>query len=121
MLAQARFFFVPRGIGPLSPPMPLLPIELSSSSGRVVRTRALLDTGANISVLPYQPGLQLGCIWERQTEALTIIGAVHSEARSLVLTARIAEFPEIELSFAWVQSDNVPLILGQINFFTPST
>jgi len=31
--------------------------------------------------------------------------------------AEIGDFPPVRLAFAWSRSDNVPLILGQMNFF----
>jgi hypothetical protein len=40
------------------------------------------------------------------------------EARGLVLSATVAEFPPVLLAFAWTQSSEAPLILGHMNFFT---
>jgi hypothetical protein len=31
--------------------------------------------------------------------------------------AEIGAFPPVRLAFAWSRSDDVPLILGQVNFF----
>jgi len=39
------------------------------------------------------------------------------EARALLTEARIEGFPPIRLAFAWTRSDEVPLLLGQVNFF----
>jgi len=39
------------------------------------------------------------------------------EARGLILSARVGQFTPVRLAFAWTQSNDVPLILGQINFF----
>jgi hypothetical protein len=39
------------------------------------------------------------------------------EARALLLSARVAEFPMVRLVFAWAHTDEVPLLLGQVNFF----
>jgi len=38
-------------------------------------------------------------------------------ARGIVLSAIIAPFSAVRLAFAWTQSDNVRLLLGQANFF----
>jgi len=35
----------------------------------------------------------------------------------LALKATIGDFKPVRLAFAWVKSDNIPLILGQTNFF----
>jgi hypothetical protein len=48
--------------------------------------------------LPYQLGIEIGAIWEEQTTPLQLTGNLAQfEARVIVL--------------------NVPLILGQVNFF----
>jgi hypothetical protein len=39
------------------------------------------------------------------------------EARVLVLSLKVADFEPIKSVFAWTQATNVPLILGQVNFF----
>jgi hypothetical protein len=39
------------------------------------------------------------------------------EARGLVLSATVAEFPSVLLAFAWTKSSEAPLILGHTNFF----
>ena len=41
----------------------------------------------------------------------------HVEARGLVVMANVADFAPVRLVFAWAMSDQVPLILGQANFF----
>jgi hypothetical protein len=35
----------------------------------------------------------------------------------LVVDGVVDTFPSVQLVFAWVQSDTVPIILGQTNFF----
>lgn len=39
------------------------------------------------------------------------------EAQALLLTAQVAEFSPVRLAFAWTRADDVPLLLGQVNFF----
>ncbi len=39
------------------------------------------------------------------------------EARGLVVSVMIDDFPSVRLAFAWAESNDVPLILGQVNFF----
>lgn len=39
------------------------------------------------------------------------------EARGLVMSATIGQFPPVDLAFAWVQTNDVPLLLGQMNLF----
>ncbi len=96
---------------------PYLPITLVHQQQSVVTT-GLLDTGASINVLPYSIGVELGYKWERQTTALTLTGNLAQyEARAVVVQAIIGQFAPVQLVFAWTQATNVPLILGQVNFF----
>jgi hypothetical protein len=78
----------------------------------------LLDTGADVNVLPYRLGLELGGIWDDQQTALQLSGNLANyEARGIILRATVAHFPETRLAFAWTRAEDVPLILGQVNFF----
>jgi hypothetical protein len=97
--------------------MPYLPLVLSLD-GRSINTEGLLDTGASVNVLPYELGLQLGLIWEDETLSVLLAGNLaRFEARAVVIDAQVSSFPIVNLAFAWTQSPNVPLILGQANFF----
>ncbi len=118
MLDGKRFPFIEHtnSLG-LSRTLSYLPITLTYTS-RSVEAMALLDTGASVNVLPYEIGLQLGAVWEEQTVPIQLSGNLaRMEARGLVLSATVAEFPSILLAFAWTESREVPLILGHMNFF----
>ncbi len=39
------------------------------------------------------------------------------EARVLVVSAVVANFPSVRLAFAWTKTDTMPILLGQVNFF----
>lgn len=83
-----------------------------------VISSALLDTGASVNVLPYLTGVELGYEWERQTTALSLTGNLAQyEARVVLAQAIVGQFEPVQLVFAWTQATNVPLILGQVNFF----
>jgi hypothetical protein len=97
--------------------MPYLPLTLSLSN-RSVNAEGLLDTGASVNVLPYQLGLQLGLIWENENLAVILArNLARFEARAVVVNAQVSSFPIVSLAFAWTQTPDVPLILGQANFF----
>ena len=103
--------------GPLSL-MPFLPLrlELPPNSIAVI---GLLDMASAVNVLPYDLGIQLGAVWLQQTTTVQLTGNLASvPARGLLATATIGRFPPVRLAFAWTQTNNVPLILGQLNFFT---
>lgn len=96
---------------------PYLPLTLSFQ-GRSLETTGFLDTGAAVNVLPYPVGLELGAIWLQQTIPLQLTGNLaHYEARLLLVMATVASFKPVRLAFAWTQADQVPLLLGQTNFF----
>ncbi len=97
--------------------MPYLPLKLSLT-GQSLNTEGLLDTGASVNVLPYELGLQLGLIWEDETLSVLLAGNLaRFEARAIVVDAQVSSFPSVNLAFAWTKAPNVPLILGQANFF----
>lgn len=96
---------------------PCLPLTLIYQQSSVVAS-ALLDTGASVNVLPYSVGIELGYLWERQTTALSLTGNLAQyEARVVLIQAVVGQFNPVQLVFAWTQATNVPLILGQVNFF----
>ena len=97
--------------------LPTIPITLSHA-GFSVFANALLDTGSAVNLLPYDIGLQLGVIWEEQTVRLPLAGNLaRVEARGVFVLVQIGNLEPVRLAFAWAQSSQVPLILGQTNFF----
>jgi Aspartyl protease len=97
--------------------LPRLPLtlNLNNSSVEVV---GLVDSGATINVLPFSVGQQLGATWDSQKAVIRLAGNMaNSFAQPIVLKTKIGEFPLVNLAFAWVSHDNVPVILGQTNFF----
>ncbi len=89
-----------------------------SSLGQSVEVSGLVDSGSMVNVLPYQVGLELGAVWERQTTSVQLTGNLaQHEARALLITATIGEFSPAQLVFAWTQASEAPLLLGQVNFF----
>jgi hypothetical protein len=96
---------------------PHLPVALAHD-GRTFRESGLLDTGADVNVLPYLIGIELGGVWNEQPPLTGLSGNLTNyAARALVLTAVIEPFEPVELVFAWTQAEHVPLIFGQMNFF----
>ncbi|PAX55234.1 hypothetical protein [Brunnivagina elsteri] len=118
MLDGQRFQFTQRtdNLG-RSSTMPYLPLTLTSGSYSV-EVMALLDTGASVNVLPYEIGMQLGAIWENQTVSIPLSGNLaHHEAKGLIVSGTVASFSPVLLAFAWTQAQDVPVILGHMNFF----
>lgn len=118
MVDRVRFAFteVDPSLGALST-LPYLPVVLTYQN-QSLRVSGLLDTGSSVNVLPYEMGLRLGAVWERQRLSVPLGGNLSKfEARAVVMTANVEQFPPVDLAFAWTQDRNAPLILGHINFF----
>lgn len=63
-------------------------------------------------------GQQLGFDWSQQKHSVVLSGNLATvEARVVVVSAVVGSFPAVRLAFAWSQSDDVSVILGQVNFF----
>jgi hypothetical protein len=96
---------------------PLMPITLSVDD-HSVSANGLLDSRGAVNVLPYSIGLALGARWEDQRTHVHLTGNLgRVEARGLIVNAVVHDFAVVRLAFAWTQTDNVPLLLGQVNFF----
>jgi hypothetical protein len=118
MVKTQRFSFTEGydtfGVPDALPKLPLILTYRNSS----VDVSGLLDTGASVNVLPYSVGIQLGAIWEEQTTSVILAGNLAPvEARGLLVSAQIGSFEPVRLVFAWSLSDDVPLLLGRMNFF----
>ena len=97
--------------------MPYLPIALRRD-GRVVEVNGLVDSGSAANILPYSVGAQLGGVWERQRVTIDLGGVIRgAEARGLLVEAVVGGFAPVTLAFAWIRTDETPVILGQTNFF----
>lgn len=119
MFNSRRYPFQPKRdeIGVLAD-VPYLPLTLTYQN-RSVEVMGLLDTGASVNVLPYNVGVQLGAIWEEQRFSVTLAGNLASaETKGLLVLAKVGDFEPVQLAFAWTRVNNIPIILGRINFFT---
>ncbi len=97
--------------------LPRVPIVLRRE-GRTVETLGLVDSGATINVLPYEVGLQLGAAWEDSRAIIQLAGNLSNQpAIPFFVMVQVGDFAPIRLAFAWTRNQNVPLILGQTNFF----
>lgn len=118
MVERVRFAFteVDPSLGALST-LPYIPIVLTYQN-QSLRRSGLLDTGSSVNVLPYEIGLRLRAVWEQQRLSVPLGGNLSKfEARAVVMTANVEQFPPVDLAFAWTQDRNAPLILGHMNFF----
>ena len=96
---------------------PYLPIRLICNA-KSLNALGLLDTGATVNVLPYELGVELGLLWEEQKTAVKLTGNLGQvEARAVLLSVIVGKFDPVKLAFAWTKATNIPLLLGQVNFF----
>ncbi len=97
--------------------LPYLPITLSYQNNSA-ELSGILDTGASVNVLPYKVGKELGAVWENQAVKLSLTGNLAQfEACAIIVSAEIGQFSPVDLAFAWTRNENIPVILGQVNFF----
>ncbi len=99
--------------------LPLIEIALYHER-RKKTVSALVDSGAAMSVLPYDTGLELGLVWDKQTVPVDVGGVLkNTPAYGVLLQGEIPPLPPVTLAFAWVHrtSDEIRTILGQMNFF----
>ena len=103
-------------VGQMRSLAPVLPLTLIGQ--RSISVSGLVDSGAAVNVLPYTLGVQLGFDWDQQTQSVELSGNLASvEARVIVLSAVVGTFPPVRLAIAWARTDEVSIILGQVNFF----
>lgn len=96
---------------------PVLPIRLHAAD-MMREVTALVDSGADVNVLPWSVGLDLGLAWNPDKATIRVTGVPQgAAAMPVLLSADFGGHGPITLAFAWCQSDAVPLVLGQTNFF----
>lgn len=96
---------------------PLLPLQLTLGAS-TVSALGLVDSGADVNVLPRRVGAALGAQWDDRRATLRLGGALAGlAAQPLLVMAKIGEFAPVRLGFAWAPTEEVPLVLGQTNFF----
>ncbi len=99
--------------------LPLVDIALYHE-GHEITVPALVDSGATLSILPYDTGLELGLSWEEQTVPVDVGGVLKGiPAYGVLVRGELSPFPPVALVFAWVHhsSEEIRPILGQMNFF----
>lgn len=98
--------------------LPRLPLLLYRSDGSTIEALGLVDSGATINVLPYEIGINLGAVWDNNRAIIQLAGNLSQQsAMPFFVNVKIANYTPVRLAFAWVNKANVPLILGQTNFF----
>ena len=97
--------------------LPRIPLVLNHQN-RSLEVVGLVDSGATVNVLPYEVGLKLGAAWDEQKAVIQLAGNLGGQpATPLFATANVEGCGSARLAFAWARAENIPVILGQTNFF----
>ena len=97
--------------------VPLMPLRLHSG-GAWLDVEGLIDSGAAVSVLPFDIGVRLGLDWDAEPITVQLGGNLASQpAKAVMLEATVNGFAPVRLTFAWSKLTGVPILLGQTNFF----
>lgn len=99
---------------------PLLPVRLHLGAVEEA-VIGLVDSGAAVSVLPWSVGARLGADWDAAAPVVLTGNLAAVEARVLVCEGVVGTFAPRRLAFAWSRSDEVPVLLGQVNFLLAFT
>lgn len=97
--------------------LPFLPLTLFVGDQKV-NAAGLLDTGSTVNVLPFSVGQSLGMEWEKETTRVPLTGNLATvESVGVFVSAQVEDLAPVNLVFAWAKTDDIPMILGQTNFF----
>ncbi|MBE9062974.1 hypothetical protein [cf. Phormidesmis sp. LEGE 11477] len=97
--------------------LPRIPLILSHQN-RSIEVVGLVDSGATVNVLPYEVGLNLGATWNDRQAIIQLAGNLSRQpAIPFFAVAEVEGCGSVQLAFAWARSENIPVILGQTNFF----
>jgi hypothetical protein len=78
---------------------------------------ALIDSGAEVNVIPYKVGIGLGLSWDDWENGPTVGGSAAGQTKTVELTVNIGTFAQVPLTFCWFNHDKVKILFGQQNFF----
>ena len=95
---------------------PMLPLTLRANE-RQHMAAALVDSGADVNVLPWSIGASLGLVWQPNKATIRVAGIAQGAAMPVLLSVDFGDVQGTTMAFAWCQTDSVPLVLGQTNFF----
>ncbi len=98
------------------PSLPFLPLKLKSAVSEYSGV-GMLDTGSMVNVIPFNVGLSLGGKWDTSVSIELAGNLAQAPSKSLLLVGIIPGFRPVTLSFAWSSLNDVPIILGHLNFF----
>ena len=83
-------------------------------AGRQIQLDMTLDSGADLTMIPYQVGLNLGM--RRGGSALATLCGIAGGTPYVLKTAKLRIGPfRLTCRVAWAQRDDVPMLLGRVD------
>lgn len=79
---------------------PIVPLTLRAN-GRQIEASALVDSGADVNVLPWSAGGSLGFEWQANKATIRVAGMTQSAAMPILLSADFGDIHGAPLAFAW--------------------
>ena len=97
--------------------LPRIPLTLHYQN-RSMEIVGLVDSGATVNVLPHEVGFKLGATWDDRKAVIQLAGNLGGQpAMPFFAIADVEGCGSVRLAFAWARAENIPVILGQTNFF----
>lgn len=118
---MARFEYTPEDTAFGTIMMPHLQMTLRNGD-KSIDVSGLVDSGAQVNIMPYEVGLRLGAYWHKLSIGGNVLGpGIESESKLLCVIAENPLLPEKRipsiLVFRWTKKSIPQLIFGQCNFF----
>lgn len=113
-MAKAVFFPYERILTPIGFVwIPLARVEISRQSIRM-ELDMIVDTGADLTMIPYQVGVNLGL--RRGRSRITTLSGISGGTPYVLkrVSFRIGPF-RVSARTAWAQRDDVPMLLGRVD------
>src|SRR5258706_9567918 len=86
---------------------PILSVAILTDA-KLVNSTGLVDSGADVNVLPFELGNALGLTWGEQRYHLRLSGNLANfDTRVVVLPVQIGTFARVDLAFAGTQAERV--------------
>ena len=99
---------------------PIADVFVRSAGGKWIKFRPFIDSGADITVIPYSVGLYLGFEMEDKIVEFGGVSGRHLPVIIKRLMMKIGD-TELEPRVAWALIEEAPPLLGRVDIFTRFT
>lgn len=96
--------------------LPWITVDIMTNERLLPGVRAVVDSGTSVNLLPHHVGLSLGLEWG--SPIFPNIGKVRGrDCVGVKLGLGVKEFGAYVMRFAWSPDNDIPVLLGQVDFF----